>query len=69
MTREQNIFVSKRNIVDYIYRSAKLEGINVTFPATQAIYNGVGSNNVKVEDIIKINNLKRVWYYVLETLD
>lgn len=69
MTREQNVFLAKRNVVDYIYRSAKLEGINVTFPATQAIYDSVGSNNVRVEDIIKINNLKRVWSYMLDTLD
>lgn len=69
MTREQNIFVAKRNIVDYIYKSANLEGIHVTFPETQAIFDGVGVEGVKVEDIIKINNLKRAWQFVLDTLD
>lgn len=69
LTQEQNIFVAKRNIVDYIYKSAKLEGINVTFPETQAIFEGVGVNGVKVEDIIKINNLKRAWEFMLDTLD
>lgn len=69
MTREQNIFVAKRNIVDYIYRSAKLERINVTFPATQAIYDGMCVNGIKVADVIKINNIKRAWYYLLDTLD
>lgn len=69
LTQEQNIFVAKRNIVDYIYKSANLEGIHVTFPETQAIFDGVGVNGVKVEDIIKINNLKRVWKFMLETLD
>src|SRR5665648_1166618 len=39
MTVEQNIFVAKRNIVDYIWKSARLEGISVTFPDTDAIYN------------------------------
>ena len=29
MTREQNIFVAKRNIVYYIYKSAQLEGLGV----------------------------------------
>ena len=38
LTREQNIFVAKRNIVDYIWKSANLEGIGVTYPETQAIY-------------------------------
>lgn len=69
LTQEQNIFVAKRNIVDYIYKSANLEGIHVTFPETQAIFDGVGVNGVKVEDIIKINNLKRAWQFMLDTLD
>jgi len=69
LTREQNIFLAKKNIVDYIYKSAKLEGIAITFPETQAIFDGVGVENVKVEDIIKINNLKRAWRFMLDTLD
>ena len=69
LTQEQNIFVAKRNIVDYIYKSANLEGIHVTFPEIQAIFDVVGVNGVKVEDIIKINNLKRAWKFMLETLD
>ena len=69
LTQEQNIFIAKRNIVDYIYKSAKLEGIHVTFPETQAIFDGIGVNGVKVDDIIKINNLKRTWQFMLDTLD
>lgn len=42
MTREENIFVAKRNIVDYIWKSARLEGPAVTYPDTEAIYNGMG---------------------------
>ena len=37
LTVEENIFIAKRNIVDYIWKSARLEGINVTFPQTYAI--------------------------------
>ena len=40
LTREENIFVAKRNIVDYIWKSANLEGIGVTYPETQTIYDG-----------------------------
>lgn len=69
LTQEQNIFIAKRNIVDYIYQSANLEGIHVTFPETQAIFDGIGVEGVKVEDIIKINNLKRAWQFMLDTLD
>jgi len=32
LTAEQNIFVAKRNIVDYIWKSANMEGIAVTYP-------------------------------------
>ena len=50
MTREQNIFLAKRNVVDYIYKSARLEGINITFPETQAIFDGMGVEGVKVDN-------------------
>lgn len=69
MTVEQNIFVAKRNIVDYIWKSANLEGISVTYPQTDAIYNGLSSQGMKVNDIIAINNLKRAWYFILDTID
>lgn len=69
LTQEQNIFLAKRNIVDYIYKSANLEGIHVTFPETQAIFDGIGVEGVKIDDIIKINNLKRAWQFMLDTLD
>lgn len=29
LTREQNVFVAKINIVDYIWKSANLEGIDL----------------------------------------
>ena len=41
MTQKENIFLAKRNIVDYIWKSANLEGIGVTYPDTQAIYTGM----------------------------
>ena len=39
MTVEQNVFVAKRNIVDYIWKSAHLEGLAVTYPDTEAYFN------------------------------
>lgn len=69
MTREQNIFVAKRNIVDYIYKSARLEGLGVTYPDTETIFNGMAAPGVKVVDIIAVNNLKHAWQFLLETLD
>lgn len=69
MTQEQNIFVAKRNIVDYIYKSAKLEGLGVTYPDTDAIYNGVTAPGVKVNDVIAVNNLTHAWQFLLDTLE
>lgn len=66
LTREQNVFVAKRNIVDYIWKSANLEGIGVTYPETQAIYDGGIVNGLTVDKIIAINNLKYSWQFILE---
>jgi prophage maintenance system killer protein len=66
LTREQNIFVAKRNIVDYIWKSANLEGIDVTYPLVQAIYDGGIVNGLTVNNIIAINNLKYSWQFILE---
>ena len=69
MTLEQNVFVAKRNIVDYIYKSAQLEGLGVTYPDTETIFNGMSVPGVKVTDIIAVNNLKRAWQFLLDTLE
>jgi len=66
---KNNIFIAKRNIVDYIWKSAKLEGINVTYPDTDAIYNGFIVSDILVDDIQTINNLKHAWRFVLDTIN
>lgn len=69
MTIDENIFVAKRNIIDYIWKDANLEGIAITYPDTEAIYNGLSVSGYKVNDILVVNNLKRAWHFVLEHLD
>ena len=69
LTREENVFIAKRNIVDYIWKSANLEGIGVTYPETQAIYDGGIVNGLTVDNIIAINNLKYAWQFILENDD
>lgn len=69
LTREQNVFIAKRNIVDYIWKSANLEGIGVTYQETQAIYDGGIVNGLTVDNIIAINNLKYAWEFILENKD
>ena len=69
LTKEQNISLAKRDLIDNIYKSAKLEGIAVTFPQTEAIFNGANVASLKVDDIIIINNLKHAWQFLLSTMD
>lgn len=69
LTRNQNVFIAKRNIVDYIWKSANLEGIAVTYPETQIIYDGGIVNGLTVDNIVAINNLKYAWQFVLEEGD
>ena len=69
MTREENIFVAKHNIIDYIWKSVKREGLGVTYPDTEAIFNGMRAPNVKVEEIVAVNNLKHAWQFLLDNLD
>lgn len=69
MTQEENILYAKRNIIDYIWKSAKLEGLSVTFPDTEAIYNGYTDNFMKVDEVVAINNLKHAWQFLFETID
>jgi Fic family protein len=69
MAIEDNIFFAKRNIVDLIYKSARLEGLAVTFPDTYSVVNGGVINGMSFEDAQIINNLKRAWQFVLSTTD
>ena len=69
LTLEQNIFLAKKVLVNSIYNSAKLEGINITFPETQTILNGVNIPNVKLDDITCILNLRDAWRDVINNIN
>lgn len=69
MTVEQNIFVAERNIIDYIWKSANLEGLGTSYPDTEAIYNGMSVPGMEVKTIIAVNNLKYAWQFLLDTLE
>ena len=69
MTQEQNVFLAKRNIVDSMWKSANLEGIAITFPETQAIYDGMNIGKFRIDEIQTINNLKHSWEYILLTIN
>ncbi len=54
MTQGNNILWAKRNVVDYIWKSANLEGIAVTFPETQTICEGISVQGKNIDDINSI---------------
>ena len=69
MTQEQNIFLAKRNIVDSIYKSSHIEGIDITFPETQKIFDGGNVSKLRIDEIQTINNLKHAWLFVLNSIN
>lgn len=69
MTQEENVFWAKRNLVDYIWKSANLEGIGVTFPETQTIVEGISVQGKRIDDINSIVQLKHGWQMVFDTID
>ena len=68
MTIEQNIFLAKRNLVDNVYASARMEGINITFPQTKTILDGVNVNSLKIDDIQCVLNLRDAWKFVINNI-
>jgi len=69
MNMDDNIFFAKRKLVDNVYRSAKLEGIAVTFAQTEDIFNNINVSNLRPDEIIAVLNLKNAWQYILDTIN
>lgn len=69
LTPDENVFVAKRNIVDYIWKSISLEGLRLTYPEVASICAGWCVANVKVDNVIAVNNLKHAWQFLLGTLE
>lgn len=54
--------------MENIYSGAKVEGVNVKLPETQAIVEGINVDKLSIDDILVIHNLKAGWKYTLVTL-
>jgi uncharacterized protein (UPF0335 family) len=68
MTHQENIALAKRNIISYIYKSARLEGINTTLPETRTIYEQAKTQGADTDTVITITNLKTAWKLLLDTI-
>lgn len=69
LTLEQNIFLAKRNLVDNIYSNARMEGLNITFPETKTILEGINVPNLNIDEIQCILNLRDAWKYIINNID
>lgn len=63
---EDNIFLAKRNLVDSIWKEARLEGVAVTYPQTVDVLEGRVVPDLSLEQNLALNNLKQAWRYVLD---
>jgi len=69
LTPEQNLFLAKKVLVTNVYNGAKLEGINVTYPETQTILDGVNVTTLKLDEINTVLNLRDAWKFMLSNID
>ena len=69
LTKEQNLFLAKKVLVSNIYNSVRLEGINITYPDTKTILEGINVPSLKLDEINCILNLRDAWNYVLTNID
>ena len=66
---EENVFLAKKLLVGSIYSSAKIEGVNATFPETETILEGVNIPTAKLDDITTILNLRDAWREIFNTVN
>lgn len=69
LTKEQNMFIARKMVVNNIYSGAKVEGVNITFPETKAIVDGANVGRLNMDEILVIHNLKAAWKYTLNNID
>lgn len=58
-------FLLKKNIVELIHSTSRLEKVNTTFPQTKTIIDGMSVSGISTDDIQVILNLKNAYQYVL----
>lgn len=66
--KDTAIEMSKRLLIDSIWKSANLEGLGTTFPKTEAILANAPTTT-KTEEVLFVINMKRAWQFLLDNLD
>lgn len=59
LSRKESVYLLKKNIVELVYNAGKFEGLNTTLLQTEEIIKYNRANNVNVDDVLTVVNLKR----------
>lgn len=59
LSRKESVYLLKKNIVELVYNAGKFEGLNTTLLQTEEIIKYNRANNVAVDDVLTVVNLKR----------
>ena len=59
LSRKESVYLLKKNIVELVYNAGKFEGLNTTLLQTEDIIKYNRANNVAVDDVLTVVNLKR----------
>ncbi|MFS1052511.1 Fic family protein [Enterococcus casseliflavus] len=59
LSRKESVYLLKKNIVELVFNAGKFEGLNTTLLQTEEIIKYNRANNVAVDDVLTVVNLKR----------
>ena len=59
LSRKESVYLLKKNIVELVYNAGKFEGLNTTQLQTEEIIKYNRANNMTVDDVLTVVNLKR----------
>lgn len=59
LSRKESVYLLKKNIVELVYNAGKFEGLNTTLLQTEEIIKYNRANNVAVDDVLTVVNLKK----------
>ena len=59
LSRKESVYLLRKNIMELVYNAGKFEGLNTTLLQTEEIIKYNRANNVAVDDVLTVVNLKR----------
>ncbi|WP_430599656.1 hypothetical protein [Enterococcus sp. DIV0179] len=69
LSRKESMYLLKKNIVELVYNAGKFEGLNTTLLQTEEIIKYNRANNVAVDDVLTVINLKRGFEMLLNDVE